>query len=399
MNGSDCCLIIPAEGMEQTMSRNIAGLSLLERLCRTARKAGIEGGVFVVTSRPRMLEESSSSAVIVSTERELADIRCPMCIVLKAGFLPDVQFLKTLCDRTRQGRQYTVLNHPVIFVCSAPHFSYVSTFFLRENSFDQAFKETVQGIDSEELRIEQGRIFNVCDDADIPGVEHELFQGLIKDTEGFMSRHVERRISIAISKRLVNTSITPNQMTIMSVLIGIGGAALIYHGGVWNQVAGALLFLAHSILDGCDGEIARIKFMESRFGGILDFWGDNVVHAAIFWAIGQEWHNRAGGAIPLVLAWLAVISTFGAAGLVYYRTMLNKTDEGPMYTSVSASKEKSTITRVADFLSRRDFIYLVVLLAAFRHLDWFLVLSGIGSPLFLITLVWLHIEEKSRTPV
>ncbi len=392
-NGAGCCLIIPAEGMEQAMSRRIAGLTLLERLCRTARKAGITGGVFVISSHPESLEAAASGAIVISTERELADIQCPICVVLKAGFLPDVQFLRELCASIEQGKQYTVFNHPVIFVCSAPHFSYISTFFLRENSFDQALQDTARGNDSEEIHMTDGHIFDVCDEADIPGVERQMFKSLIKDTEGFMSRHVERRISLALSRHLVNTAITPNQMTIISVLIGIAGAALIYHGGVW-QVAGALLFLTHSILDGCDGEIARIKFMESRFGGILDFWGDNIVHSAIFWAIGQEWYNRTGGAVPIVLAWLAVISTLGSAGLVYYRTMLNKTDEGPMYTSVSASKEKSGVIRAADFLSRRDFIYLVVILAAFGHLDWFLIMTGIGAPLFLITLIWLYIKEK-----
>ena len=394
MNGTGCCLIIPAEGMEQAMNRKIAGLTLLERLSRTARKAGITGGVMVVTSRPRLVESASSSAVIISTDRDLADVRCERCVVLKAGFLPDVDFLKALCSEAEPGRQYTVSGHPVIFVCSASHFSYVSTFFLRENSFDEAFRETARGIGSTELHIEQGRIFNACDETDIPGVERELFQGLIKDTEGFMSRHVERRISIAISKRLVNTSITPNQMTIISVLIGIAGAACIYRGQSLCQVAGALLFLTHSILDGCDGEIARIKFLESRFGGILDFWGDNVVHAAVFWAIGQEWHIRTGEIFPLVLAWLAVISTFGSAGLIYYRTMRQKDADGPMYTSVSASEKKNGIVKIADFLSRRDFIYLVVILAAFRHLDWFLILTGIGSPLFFTALIWLYVQEK-----
>ncbi len=395
MREHDCCLIIPAEGMEQVMGRKIAGLTLIERLCRTAQKAGFAAGVMIVSSRPHLLENTSSSAVLISTERELASIRCEKCVVLHAGYLPDVDFLKTLCSMTEPGKQYTVSGHPVIFVCSAPHFSYISTFFLRKNSFDEAFRETGRSMDVHELSIETGRIFNASDTADIPGLECELFKGLIKDTEGFMSRHVERKISTAISKHLVNTPVTPNQMTVFSLLVGLAGAACIYKGQWVCQVIGALLFLAHSILDGCDGEIARIKFMESRFGGILDFWGDNLVHAAVFWAIGQAWHSVTGGVLPLLLAWIAVISTFGSAGLIYFRTMhTRKRDDGPMYTSVSASREKNSITRIADFLSRRDFIYLVLILAIFGHLDWFLILAGIGSPLFFMTLIWLYMKEK-----
>ena len=59
------------------------------------------------------------------------------------------------------------------------------------------------------------------------------------------------------------------------------------------QTIGALLFLAHSILDGCDGELARLKFQQSRWGGVLDFWGDNVVHTVIFACMGVGWSLSA----------------------------------------------------------------------------------------------------------
>ena len=141
--------------------------------------------------------------------------------------------------------------------------------------------------------------------SEIPAAEKHLLRSLIKDEEGFMSRHVERKISLAITRLLVRTSITPNAMTLVSVAIGLVGAACFL---VWSRpwhVAGALLFLSHSILDGCDGEIARLKFLESRWGGLLDFWGDNVVHAAVFTGIGIGWSRAGGGWPPLALAALS----------------------------------------------------------------------------------------------
>ena len=65
------------------------------------------------------------------------------------------------------------------------------------------------------------------------------------------------------------------------------------------QTIGALLFLAHSILDGCDGELARLKFQQSRWGGVLDFWGDNVVHTVIFGCMGIGWSLAADSLWPL----------------------------------------------------------------------------------------------------
>jgi hypothetical protein len=130
---------------------------------------------------------------------------------------------------------------------------------------------------------ESGGRFVIASAADLPRAETWLLQSLVKDTEGFMSRHVERPISLAISRRLAGTRITPNAMTLASVAVGLAGAALFLSSRPAAPVAGALLVLLHSILDGCDGELARLKFQESRLGGILDS-GRQVVHSAL-WTI------------------------------------------------------------------------------------------------------------------
>lgn len=209
-----------------------------------------------------------------------------------------------------------------------------------------------------------------------------------------MSRHVERPISLSISRRLMGTSITPNQMTWISLLIGVlGGACFALPGRGW-ALTGALLFLTHSILDGCDGELARLKLQESRWGGVLDFWGDNVVHAAVFLGIGVGWARDGGGALPLVLAALAVLGTFVSAGLVYGYTMRERSGTGPMYESVAREAEKSRLAKIADALSRRDFIYLVVILAALGKIHVFLVLSALGAPAYALTLLAIRRAES-----
>jgi hypothetical protein len=56
------------------------------------------------------------------------------------------------------------------------------------------------------------------------------------------------------------------------------------------------------------------------------------------------------------------------------------------------------VARVADTLSRRDFIYLVLALSLFGRADWFLVLSAAGAPVFFLVLVALarrHPERKT----
>ena len=108
---------------------------------------------------------------------------------------------------------------------------------------------------------------------DLRVAERRLLRRLVKDTDGFMARHVERPISLQVSRRLARTAITPNQTTMISVAIGLCGAPFFLSGLWFWQTVGALLFLVHSIVDGCDGELARLRFQRitiwwhSRFLG------------------------------------------------------------------------------------------------------------------------------------
>ena len=235
--------------------------------------------------------------------------------------------------------------------------------------------------------------------ADRRRAEQWLLDGLVKDTEGFMSRHFERKVSLAVSRVLSATRVTPNQMTLVSVAIGLAGAAFFLFDGAAPQTAGALLFLLHSILDGCDGELARLKLQESRFGGVLDFWGDNVVHSAVFSCMAIGWSRASGAAWPLALGALAVFGTLASAAFVYAKTMRAPKD-GPLFTSVSApSAADSAVARAADALSRRDFIYLVLALSLFGKADWFLALTAAGAPLYFLVLLALDRRRRpERTP-
>jgi 1L-myo-inositol 1-phosphate cytidylyltransferase / CDP-L-myo-inositol myo-inositolphosphotransferase len=237
--------------------------------------------------------------------------------------------------------------------------------------------------------------FSIGGPADLRPAERWMLARLIKDNEGFMSRHFERKISLAISRRLAPTAVTPNQMTLISVGFGIAGAALFLSANRWAPLVGALLVLTHSILDGCDGELARLKFQESRFGGVLDFWGDNVVHSAVFAAIAVAWARAVGEAWPLLLGASAVLGTLLSAGFVYRSTMAG-VKEGPLFTSVSQSPD-SLFSRVVDALARRDFLYLLVILAAFHRERLFLVLSAAGSPIYFLLLVGLARAERRKS--
>lgn len=220
--------------------------------------------------------------------------------------------------------------------------------------------------------------FAVRTAGDLRSAESWLLRGLIKDSEGFMSRHVERLISLALTRHLVWTSVTPNAMTLVSLAIGLGAAPFFLSSTPGWQLAGALLFLLHSILDGCDGEIARLKFLESPGGAALDFWGDNSVHVAVFGCMAVGWSLSAQSAWPLCVGAVAVASTLAAAFVV-----------APHMVRPSATAgRRSAGAKVADALANRDFIYLIVALSAFGKAAWLIVFVAIGTPIFVLVRLW-----------
>ncbi len=227
------------------------------------------------------------------------------------------------------------------------------------------------------LPADEGGRFALRSAADLAPAEAWLLRSLVKPSEGFMSRHVERPISLAVTRRLVSTSITPNAMTVISLAIGLAGAPFFLSPAPSMQLTGALLFLLHSILDGCDGELARLTFRESRMGALLDFWGDNAVHVAVFGGMALGWSRAADSWWPLLAGAIAIVSSLGAAATVARRFVSAQ----PVGAAGSAA------ARLTDALAHRDFIYLVVLLAAFGHAPWFLVIAALGTPVFLLLLL------------
>ena len=104
---------------------------------------------------------------------------------------------------------------------------------------------------------------------DHAAAEAKLNRWLVKLTDGVFAR-MNRRISVPISRQLIKFPITPNMVSIFTLGVGIASGALFAVGSYWNVLAGAVLSVWAGILDGCDGEVARLKLLESDFGCWLE---------------------------------------------------------------------------------------------------------------------------------
>src|SRR2546430_1155535 len=87
-------------------------------------------------------------------------------------------------------------------------------------------------------------------------------------------RPANRPISRRITSFLLKFPLHPNAWTISIFVLPVIASVFLARGDYVSVIIGAAVFQAFSILDGCDGEIARAKNLESKFGERLDYFCD-----------------------------------------------------------------------------------------------------------------------------
>ena len=137
-----------------------------------------------------------------------------------------------------------------------------------------------------------------------PRVERELFRAMGKPTDGLVARTLNRPISRRVSRWLSQTSITPNQVSFFVLGLLTAGTIVLTLGSPLGFVVGMLLFHLASVLDGCDGELARAKFLETRRGAWLDTSVDLLGNFLLPMAIAVGLSRQAGLPVGLGNAYL-----------------------------------------------------------------------------------------------
>ena len=126
-------------------------------------------------------------------------------------------------------------------------------------------------------------------------------------SDELINTYLLRPIAGLIVWGLYYTPITPNQVTIVSILSGIIAALFYLKGTASAYVVAGLLMTIKDILDSADGQLARAKQQQSRAGRFLDSIGDFVVDAAVFGSIGWTLFRSNDSWNMLFLALLGLI--------------------------------------------------------------------------------------------
>jgi len=104
--------------------------------------------------------------------------------------------------------------------------------------------------------------------------------------DGFISRHLNRKISTKISELLVDY-LSPNQATLLAFFVGIVSSILVFY----NLAVAGIVYQLSSVLDGIDGEIARASLRTSKFGEWMDSILDRYVDFSFLLAVAVQYFS------------------------------------------------------------------------------------------------------------
>jgi phosphatidylglycerophosphate synthase len=262
------------------------------------------------------------------------------------------------------------------------------------------------------VRLDRGRWdgLRVTDEATRRAAEDAVFGALYRADLGFVARRLNKPISVRLTRYvLVRTPITPNQITLFAAALGVAGCALMASGRFAWVALGLLLEHVQSVLDGCDGELARVRFQQSKLGAWLDTFVDDVLNVLMTASAGLGlWRAGAG-------RWALVVGFGGAAmlvlsNLIIMRDMRRQHATGDLMDMVwwfsggrklgesTATQGKPSLGTFLFGLGRRDaaiFIWLVF--ALLNQFTLVLVMAAlIALSWFVASLVQLIVRPAAR---
>ncbi len=385
------------EGQRQLLNRDIAGIGLFKRLVLTLQRAGLHKIVILSGDIPekdcsRMEKDIHNDSrfkakmLFVNQEnlekqegRDRIDefISGPGFLLTGINMITNARLIHEFLDAAQKSGS---LDRGKIAALQASSKETGGMYLLpaeklkvlQNYSRNPGFEESV-----EPIHLKGPGLFweEVEDAGSARSAEAELIKSHRYSYTQFMDIWFNSFLSAPISSFLVKTPATPNQVTLFGLVIGLMAGWCFSLGNHFGEIVGALFLVATAVWDCCDGEVARLKFMESDFGETLDTACDNIINVFIFTGMGigvAKQYGMAYAAIPFFLLALG-------GGLIFYLIYFPKEGKGSFFKGTWAYK-------AIQILASRNFIYIIFLFAVFGRLDAFLWLAGFGSMIFALAL-------------
>lgn len=201
-----------------------------------------------------------------------------------------------------------------------------------------------------------------------------------------------RHLSSWLTPRLVRLPVSANHVTAASLLLGLGCAWSFFQGSAAWTVAGAVLLIASTVLDYCDGEVARRKNQCTTYGMHFDTFSDWVVHSGFFIGLG---FGAARAADQDMLLWLGLIAAAGSTinyALWMVHAVRERAQEGERVDAEDTAGPGARPRDAGEWavfafreLARADFCFIVLALALFDVVWVLLPVGAVGAQAYWLS--------------
>ena len=167
---------------------------------------------------------------------------------------------------------------------------------------------------------------------------------------------------------LINTSISPNHITVIRLITGLLACAAFASK---LNILGGIFWLISTFLDRADGELARISGKTTEWGHKFDYYCDTLITALFFIAIGINLRDNLSG------YWSISLGICAALGVIFTE----------IYAEIIDQKKQSTSEKAYPGIMGFDFDDILYLFAPIVWLNWhlpFLIGASIGAPAFAV---------------
>jgi phosphatidylglycerophosphate synthase len=200
-----------------------------------------------------------------------------------------------------------------------------------------------------------------------------------------------RHLSYPLTLGLARLPVTPNQITAVSLALGLGAAGMLALGTFEASLWAAVMLIASYTFDNCDGEIARLKGLSSEWGAQFDDLADWLVDGAFFAGLGFGVATARGDMLWL---WLGLAASAGATidyvvDLVFHAKAKRNPDAMSREETAKGDRKPEDfvdwLIYIFHKLSRADFCVIVLLLVVFDVVWVLLPLGAIGAQAYWVT--------------
>ncbi len=242
-----------------------------------------------------------------------------------------------------------------------------------------------------------------CERVDTPEGRRRAFRALFeacrKPMDGVISRNLNRHISIFVSKRIVGLPITPNMLSVFTFLLGVAGAICCAFGTYGMVLLGAFLFQWNSILDGVDGELARVRFQHSKLGQWLDTVSDDVSNLVFYAGLAAGAGSLPFGRELQIAAGIGIVASCLATAQ-YYVEMV-EVGSGDLYAidwgfdKAPPPGLRGKLLLFSRTVLKKDFaIFFFLVLALFGVLPYALVIVAVGAVSTLVAATGRNLRRR-----